>query len=364
MFHGNEMGRRMCEKLDEQLEAIKRVLVSKNLSLLHGNEVNKFEREFREMFGVKYAIAVNSGTAALHLSLLSLGIGEGDEVIVPAITFLSTASAVVMTGATPVFVDVSLDDYTMDMDDVFNKITENTVAIIPVHLAGIPANLGKLSVFKDHRLRDIYIIEDACQALGSKYHGKYVGTIEDVGCFSFYAGKILSTGEGGMIVTNDESIAKRCVELRNHGKVDDNDLSAYRLGFNYRMTEIAGALGRIGLKHLPEKIEEAKRRLKNIYYELKLMKRNMVIGIMFPEISSEYSVVTTYIPIVGERKLDKPHFYPPLYKIPFLRKYYTGECANAEIIYKYAGKIPLREGEKVNRPIRGGVNKWLVGDST
>ncbi|MHA1281051.1 MAG: DegT/DnrJ/EryC1/StrS family aminotransferase [Promethearchaeota archaeon] len=230
----------------EEKDEVLRVLDSKLLTLLAGNVVETFEREFAEYIGVKHAIGVNSGTAALHTAIASLDIGPGDEVIVSPFTFIATASSVLQNNAIPIFADIDEKTYNIDPESVKEMITERTKAIIPVHLAGISADMDPLmEIAEDYKL---YIIEDACQSHGALYKGKKVGSIGHLGTFSFYPSKNMTTGEGGMITTNDDELARQCRLIRHHG--EPSWYIYNRLGWNYRMTEIQGAIGRAQLRKL------------------------------------------------------------------------------------------------------------------
>ena len=236
---------------EDEKKAVMKVMESQLLSSLAGNVVETFEKEFAEYIGVKHAIAVNSGTAALHISIASLDIGPGDEVIIPPFTFIATASSILHNNAIPIFADIDNQSYTLDPESVKKKISNKTRAILPVHLAGITADMGPLlDIAKENNL---HIIEDACQSHGAKYNGKKVGSIGDLGTFSFYPSKNMTTGEGGIVTTNSSKLARQCRLLRHHG---EPYWYAYnRLGWNYRMTEIQGALGRVQLKKLDEYIK-------------------------------------------------------------------------------------------------------------
>ncbi|MFX1258840.1 MAG: DegT/DnrJ/EryC1/StrS family aminotransferase [Promethearchaeota archaeon] len=236
---------------DEEKKAVIRVMNSQMLTLLAGHEVETFEKEFAEWIGVKHAIGVNSGTAALHIAIASLDIGPGDEVITSSFTFIASASSILHHNAIPIFADIDEMSYTLDPKSVKEKITDKTKAIIPVHLAGITADMGGLmDVALDNNL---YIVEDACQSHGAKWNGKKVGSIGDLGTFSFYPSKNMTTGEGGMITTNSDKLAEQCRLLRHHG--EPSWYVYNRLGWNYRMTEIEGAIGRIQLKRIDDYIK-------------------------------------------------------------------------------------------------------------
>jgi len=280
------------------------------LSSLHGPEVRKFEKKLAKKIGVKYAVAVNSGTSALQIALRCLYIGEGDEVIVPNMTFMATASAVKIVGAEPVLVDIVQDGLSIDPDEIRKKITDKTKAIIPVHLAGVPALMDKINeIAMEYNL---HVIEDACQALGSKYMGQSVGTISDIGCFSFYPSKLITTGEGGMLVTNDGGLYQMACMLRNHGRVKQKQRASF-VGYNYRMPEICAAMGNVYMRHFD--------------YLVDFYKKKFCIGIdnlretnfIIPKIPEGAEVVSTYIPFCTPfDDLKIKSFYKPLNNIyPF-----------------------------------------------
>lgn len=231
---------------------------------IKGQNNKYFEEEFTEFCGTKYAITTSSGTAAIFLSLHALGISKGDEVIVPSHTFIATVSPILHLGAKPIFVDIDIETYTMNPEDIEQKISRRTKAIIPVHLYGHPADMGAiLDIANDN---DIRVIEDACQAHGAIYNGMKVGSIGDIGCFSFFPSKNMTVaGDGGMITTNDDELAERIGMLRDQGRKEKyiHEL----LGFNFRLSEIHAAVGRQQLKHLPKWIE-LRREIANYYNEL------------------------------------------------------------------------------------------------
>jgi len=230
---------------DEIAVAIQQVLDSS--AFVGGPFVERFEEEFAGFCGCRYAASVSSGTSALWLTLLSLGIGPGDEVITVPNTFIATAEAISMCGASPVFVDVDEQSYTMNPALLENAVTQKTKAIIPVHLFGQPADLDPIIEFAArHKL---YVIEDACQAHGAQYRGRPAGSIGIAGCFSFYPGKNLGAyGEAGAVVTNDPELAKKIRTLRDHGQV--RKYHHTMIGWNGRMDGIQGALLSVKLKYL------------------------------------------------------------------------------------------------------------------
>ena len=241
----------MMNLSEEEQQEVLKVMKSQMLTLLHGEFVSKFEVEFARYIGVKHAIAVNTGTAALHIAIAALNIGPGDEVIVPPFTFIASASSILHNNAIPIFADIDDKSYTLDPNSVREKITEKTKAIIPVHLAGISADMSELmKIASDNGL---YIIEDAAQSIGTQYYNEKVGALGHLGCFSFYPSKNITTGEGGMITTNDGELAEQCRLLRHHGEPEWYVYN--RLGYNYRMTEIQAAIGRVQLKKLDSFID-------------------------------------------------------------------------------------------------------------
>ena len=211
-----------------------------------GKRVQEFESSLRTFLNVKHAISVNSGTAALHAALLALDIKTGDEVLLPSFTFVATANSVIASGAKPVFVDINTKDYTIDLHDLKRKISKKSKAIIPVHLYGHPSDLCELNEIANQY--SLYIIEDACQSLGSLYKNKQTGTFGTMGCFSMYASKVLTAGEGGAIVTNDDKLADTLKMIRNHGMVEGYDTQM--LGLNYRLPELSAAIAKIQMKKL------------------------------------------------------------------------------------------------------------------
>ena len=255
----------------EELEEIKKVLDSGWVS--QGPKVKELEDEIAEYLGVKYAIAVTNCTSALHLALLSIGIKKGEAVLVADFTFPATGHAVLYCGAKPIFVDVDLKTYNMNPESIEEKITERTKAIIPVHTFGQPAEMDKImEIAENHNLK---VIEDAACALGAKYKNKYAGTIGDVGCFSFHARKGITTGEGGMVVTNDKNLADKIRNLSVFGMTSawDREKSTEfiipeftELGYNYKMSDITAAVGVTQLQRL-EKIIEKKHALAKYWDE-------------------------------------------------------------------------------------------------
>jgi perosamine synthetase len=230
-----------------------------------GAYILRFEREFALYCGCRYGIATSNGTAALHLALAVLGIGPGDEVIVPTLTFVATANCVVYTGAKPVFVDSEPKTWNIAPGSVAAKITSRTKAIIPVHLYGHPVDMDP--ILELARKHGLYVIEDAAEAHGAEYKGKKVGSLGNMGCFSFYGNKIITTGEGGMLVTDDEEFAERARMLRDHCMSKEKRYWHPAIGYNYRMTNLQGAIGVAQMEHIEEFIA-IKRRNAQLYNTL------------------------------------------------------------------------------------------------
>lgn len=234
--------------LDESdIEAVVEVLRSGRLAL--GPRAEEFERLVCEYIGVEHAVAVSSGTAALHLMVQALGIGPGDEVLVPSFTFAASVNVIFYVGATPVFMDIDPETYCLDPQDLERKITPRTKAVLVVDAFGHPAEWDAiLEIAGRHGLR---VIDDSCEALGAEYKGKKVGQFGDAAAFAFYPNKQITTGEGGIIITGNEEIARLCRSMRNQGRGEMGAwLQHERLGFNYRMDEMSAALGVSQLKRI------------------------------------------------------------------------------------------------------------------
>jgi perosamine synthetase len=246
---------------DEEWEACREPLHSGWVT--QGPKVKAFEEEFAKIHGVKHAFAVTSCTTGLHLALAALNIGPGDDVLIPAFTWVSTANAVLYVGANPVFVDVDPKTNNIDIEDLKRKATPNTKAVIPVHLFGLCADIDAIK----EALPEAKIVEDAACAAGAQYKGKYAGNLGDVASFSFHPRKSITTGEGGMVTCNDDALAERIDKLRNHGaeiseEQRHNGPAPYILpdfnmmGFNFRMTDLQGAVGLVQIKKLFTFIDE------------------------------------------------------------------------------------------------------------
>jgi perosamine synthetase len=307
-----------------------------------GKKVQEFERRIGELCKVKHAIAACNGTLALYVGLKALGIGEGDEVIVPDFTFIASANSVVMAGGKPIFVDVDAKTFNIDPEAVSRAITPNTKAIMVVHIYGQSADMDAIShIANKHKLK---IIEDAAQGIGVSFNGQPVGGIGNIGCMSFYADKTLTTGEGGMLLTNDDSLAKKCLILKHQGRTGRGYYFHEEIGYNFRLTDLQAAVGLGQLSKLPIIIERKKRNEK--YYQ-ELLKD--VKGIRFPYIDPRGFNVPFRINIlvddpeglsaflneheIGSRRFFYPLHQQPCYNVP-------GEFRNSINAYETGLSLP------------------------
>lgn len=245
------------EEISEVVSVLKNGALT-SAANLGGKNVQEFEKLVSSFVKSKYAIAVNSGTAALQAALYALDIKTGDEVLLPSFTFVATANAVVSVGAKPVFVDIRRDNYTMDPVDLEKKITKKSKAIIPVHLYGNVAYMDEISEIA--RKHNLHIIEDAAQSMGSSYKGKQTGTFSELGCFSLYAAKVMTSGEGGVVVTNNKKLQEKLLMIRNHGMVHGYDTRV--LGLNFRLPEISAAIAKVQMRKLPKFLLKRKKNAK------------------------------------------------------------------------------------------------------
>ncbi len=301
-------------------KAVDRVMRSGLLA--QGAEVANFEKEFSKFVEDRECVAVNSGTSALHVALLTLGIGKGDEVIVPSFTFAATANSVALTGATPVFVDINPQTFCIDPDEITNAITVKTKAIQVVHLYGLPASMPEImKIAKKHKL---LVIEDAAQAHLANIEGKPVGSFGDAAAFSFYPTKNMTSGEGGMIVYKDSSAARIARLYRNQGmeKRYQNEI----VGYNFRMTEIHAAIGRVQLSSLTEK---TKQRQENAAYLSEKIRGSVEVPFVPSDYSHVFHQYTVKIPSdrdsfaknLSELGVGSGVYYPiPVHQLPAFGK--------------------------------------------
>ena len=240
-----------------------------------GKYIEEFEEKFAKCCGTKYGIACTSGTTALHLAMVTLGLGEGDEVIIPTFTMIATANVVTYTGASPILADSEPRTWNIDPEKIEDKVTKRTKAIMPIHTYGHPADMDRiLEIAEKHNL---FVVEDAAEAHGAEYKGRKVGSIGDVACFSFYGNKIITTGEGGMLTTNDPEIAGIARNLRDHAFSEERHFWHKYLGYNYRMTNLQAAVGLAQTERLDEFVQD---RVGHAKYYNSLLKE--VKGITLP----------------------------------------------------------------------------------
>ena len=268
-----------------------------------GKFITQFENSFSEFIGVKHSAAVCNGTVAIHVALLALGIGKGDEVIVPSFTYIASVNAIKYTGAKAVFVDSDLHTWQIDPAKIEGKITNRTKAIMPVHLYGQPCEMDIiLSIAKKHNL---FIVEDCAEAFGSLYKGKHVGTFGDISTFSFFGNKTITTGEGGMVVTNDPSLHEKVVHLKGQGLAKDREYYHDIVGYNYRMTNICAAIGCAQLERANELIE--KKILIAKWYEEKLKNLPVVFHSQVGNVKHSFWMISILLKDSDEREKIRFH---------------------------------------------------------
>jgi perosamine synthetase len=240
----------------------------------HGPFVERFEKAFSEYLGVKYALTTTSGTASLHLALSAFGIGAGDEILVPDFTMISPVAAVIYTGAKPVFVDADTESWTMDVNLLENKVTKRTKGIIATAIYGHPADFDPIK--KLAKKYGLFIVEDAAEGLGSEYKGKLVGSMGDISCFSFYANKLVTTGEGGMVTTHDKKLFERLIKLADMCHSDTKRFLHEDIGYTYRMSALQAALGLSQLEEIKQSLAK-KRGMAALYTELLMSVKGLTL---------------------------------------------------------------------------------------
>lgn len=348
-------GRQWIE--EDDIQAVIEVLKSDYLTT--GPKVQEFEKTVAEYVGAKYAVAVSNGTAALHAACFAAGIKSGDEVITTSITFAASSNCVLYCGGKPVFADIEADTYNIDPNDMIRKITNKTKAIIPVHFAGQPCNMDRINeIAKQYNL---LVIEDAAHALGADYKGKKIGSISDMTIFSFHPVKHITTGEGGMITTNDKDLYDKLILFRTHGITRDSEFMTHNegawyyeqldLGFNYRITDIQCALGISQMKKL-DKFVTRRKEIANKYNQAFKNVQNIILPKQSNNCNSSWHLYVIQI-LNKDRKqvFDKLKqlgigvnvHYIPVYKHPYYQNngYNKIACANAENYYKHTISIPI-----------------------
>jgi perosamine synthetase len=290
-----------------------------------GEFIEQFEEEFAKYCGVKYGIATSNGTSALHLALVSLGIGPRDAVLVPTLTFVASANVVIYTGAKPVFIDSQPDYWCLDPDKIPKRVGPHVKAILPVHLYGHPCDMDAIQEFAEDK--DLLIIEDCAEAHGAEFRGKRVGSFGNVSCFSFYGNKIITTGEGGMCLTDDYELAEKMRLLRDHGMSRTRSYWHEVVGFNYRMTNLQAAVGVAQLSKI-DYILKRKREIAHSYEET----LRGVSGLSFPKempwakhvfwmysilinpgIQSSRDALASFL---RTKRIETRPFFSPIHKLP------------------------------------------------
>ena len=237
---------------EEEISLVTQTIRSKGF--VEGKNAREFEKEFAEFVGVKYAICTTNGTAALHLAMEGLNIPPAAEVITSAFTFIASANAICFGGGIPIFADIDPDTFNISPDNIEALINPKTKCIVPIHIFGLPSDMKAISDIAEDN--ELLIIEDACQAHGGRIDGKHAGTFGDVGCFSFYATKNMITGEGGMVVTDNEELAARIRSLKNHGRGPAGGYHHHQIAYNFRLADPLAAIGLIQLRKLPKMLEK------------------------------------------------------------------------------------------------------------
>ncbi len=349
------------QQIDEDdIRAVVDVLQSDWLTT--GPKVAKFEEDVTGFVGASHGVAVSSGTAALHAAMYAIGIGPGDEVIVPAITFVATANCVVYQGGTPVFADVEADTLLIDPDDVEQKITGRTKAIIAVDYAGQPCDYDRLQEIADEH--GLHLIADSCHAIGAEYKGRKVGTLAELTVFSFHPVKHITTGEGGMIVTDDFEMAEGMRHFRNHGISSDHNqresLATFcygmeGLGYNYRLSDLQCALGTSQLRKLPGWLTR-RREIAGQYYALFAETENIEPLLFHQEVKHAYHLYVVKLAggvdrdavfrLMRAKNIGVNVHYQPVYLHSYYRRqgYEAGQCPAAENVYGRILSLPMHAG--------------------
>ncbi len=327
--------------LDEvELNELSRVI--KDNWITEGKKTEEFESRFKKLTGAKHAFAVNNGTIGLYMAQKILGIGEGDEVIVPNLTFIASNNSVIMAGAKPVLVDVNKKAFNIDPEKIKEEITDQTKAIMPVHLYGQSADMD--AIMKIAKKNNLLVIEDAAQGVGVRFNGKHVGTFGEIGVFSFYGNKTITTGEGGLILTNDDNLAKEVFMYKNHGRAVKGTFVHEKLGYNFSFTDLQAAVGIAQLSKLKEIIER-KRKIREKYAEL--LKDIPEIQFTFIDQRCEPVHWFTSILIDNPQKLsnylkkegiETRRFFYPIHRQPCYN--FKGDFPNSDYAYERGLSLP------------------------
>lgn len=329
--------------IDED-ELIEVTEVVRSTWLTEAEKTVQFEQKFAILTQTRHAIAVNNATGGLFVCLKAFNIGLGDEVIVPSLTFVATINAVIMAGATPVLADVDVDSFNLSIEQVKKVITSKTKAIMPVHLYGQSCDLDKYRQLADEY--GLYLIEDAAQAVGTVYKGKPVGGIGDIACFSFFGNKTMTTGQGGMLVTNNDEVAKRCYVLKNHGRTARGTFEHEFIGFNFCFSELQAAIGLAQLCKL-DRIIARKKAIQERYKKklADLSELRFPIAEAHGEPMPWFSNIIIENPVklaadLQTKEIQTRRFFPPIHKQPCYRGRFTGLYPNAEHIYASSLSLP------------------------
>lgn len=344
----------------DDIQAVVDVLKSDFITT--GPKIAEFEQTVADYVGAKYAVAISNGTSALHAACFAAGIEPGDEVITTPLTFAASANCVLYCGGTPVFADVDPKTYNIDPEDIRRKITDRTKAIIAVHLAGQPCDMDAIhSIAREHGL---IVIEDGAHALGSVYKGKKVGSMSDMTTFSFHPVKPITTGEGGMIVTDNEDFYKKMVLFRSHGITRDDSMMTrndgpwfyqqFDLGYNYRITDIQCALGCSQMKKL-DRFLACRKEIVARYNEAFADCDNIITPYQLSDTESGWHLYMVQVKNCDRRQVFEAMrekgigvnvHYIPVYMHPYYQEhgYETVHCANAEEIYSHIISLPLYPG--------------------
>lgn len=310
-----------------------------------GEYIQKFEEEFSRFCDTRYGIATSNGTTALHLALVALGIGKGDEVIVPDLTFAASINTIIHAGATPVIVDIEKDHWTIDPHEIEKAITSRTRAIMPVHIYGQPCNMDAImKIARKHRL---FVVEDAAEAHGAQFGKRTVGSFGDVGCFSFYANKVITTGEGGMCVTNSKKLHDKMKLLRDHGMSKKKKYWHDEAGFNYRMTNIQAAIGCAQLERieatlarnqrLNKRYEELLSDLGCLEFQKTVAPRTRITWLVSALLTNGKRDL--FLRKLLENNVDARPFFYPLSTMPLYKKY-TFSNANSLAVSRQGISLP------------------------
>lgn len=336
---------------EEEVKAVAKILRSGLLTSRteSASMVGQFEKAFAGFVKAKYAFAVNTGTAALHLSLLASKVGHGDEVIVPSFTFVSTAETVVLVGAKPIFVDIDPDTYNIDSREIEKSVTKKTKAIIPVDLFGLPADMKPIREIAEEC--DLVIVEDAAQAHGAQYGGKPAGSSADLACWSFYASKNMTTGEGGMITTNSDELADKLPYMRTHG--EKNEYVSSMIGGNFRMPEMEAAIGHVQLKKLPSFLRLRQRNAERLAAKLQDVKE-LQLPIVPNGYKHSWYLFTVRLKDADRKERDgivdnlkaqsigaAVYYHAPIHIMPFYREFCKHRLHNTEQAARQVFSLPV-----------------------